>query len=348
MIRGAYGDISSGRVDGLGHHVEDRAAGRRGPGCSARPSTDGRDAVELGVELQRGDELLGAGDLEVHVAERVLGAEDVGQRDVLGLAVDRVGDEAHRDARDRRLAAARRRGAATASRRRPSPSRSSRWSRAPRRPAGSRTGTPRGSAAPAERPLGERAVADLAALGRADPAGLAGGERREDVVVHVALRVLRGERVELLLHPEHVQRGDAQDLGLAALEQRRAVHPRDHADLGVTAGGCRPGRGRRCGPCRAARARGRASCSASGTPRRSPSRDPRTGRRAARRPAALISSSSASRSCLPAMVSAAARSALDGGLDGGVHVVLVVEEERELPTAWPRLRPARPAPRRAA
>ena len=43
-----------------------------------------------------------AGDLEVHVAERVFGAEDVGQRRVAGLTVDLVGDEAHRDARDRR------------------------------------------------------------------------------------------------------------------------------------------------------------------------------------------------------------------------------------------------------
>jgi hypothetical protein len=49
--------------------------------------------------------------------------------------------------------------------------------------------------------------------------------------VHVALARLRGERVQLLLHPEHVQRGDTQDLGLAALEQRRAVHPRQHLDL---------------------------------------------------------------------------------------------------------------------
>ena len=40
------------------------------------------------------------------------------------------------------------------------------------------------------------------------------------------------ERVDLLLHAQHVQRGDAQDLGLAALEQRRAVRPRDHLDLG--------------------------------------------------------------------------------------------------------------------
>src|SRR6476660_468227 len=60
----------------------------------------GGDAVELGVQLEGGDELARAGDLEVHVTERVLGAEDVGQRDVLRLAVDHVGDEAHRDAGD--------------------------------------------------------------------------------------------------------------------------------------------------------------------------------------------------------------------------------------------------------
>ena len=83
-----------------------------------------------------------------------------------------------------------------------------------------------------ERPLGERAVADLAALGRAHPAGLTGRVRRHVVVVHVALGALRVERVDHLLHAEHVQRGDAQDLGLAALEQRRAVHPGQHADLG--------------------------------------------------------------------------------------------------------------------
>ena len=89
-----------GLVDGLGHHVEDRQA--RVAGLGQRRGEDlGRDAVELGVELQRGDELPGAGDLEVHVAEGVLGTEDVGQRDVLRLAVDLAGDEAHRDAGDR-------------------------------------------------------------------------------------------------------------------------------------------------------------------------------------------------------------------------------------------------------
>ena len=55
----------------------------------------GREPVDLRVELQRGDEVARARDLEVHVAERVLGAEDVGERRVLALGEH----EAHRDAR---------------------------------------------------------------------------------------------------------------------------------------------------------------------------------------------------------------------------------------------------------
>src|SRR5215207_6944528 len=66
---------------------------------------------------------------------------------------------------------------------------------------------------------------------RARPAGLAGRVGREVVVVHVPLARLGRERVQLLLHAQHVQRGDAEDLGLATLEQRRAVHAREHLDL---------------------------------------------------------------------------------------------------------------------
>ena len=50
--------------------------------------------------------------------------------------------------------------------------------------------------------------------------------------MHVALARHRREGVELLLHAEHVQRRHAHDLGLATLEDRRAVHPREHLDLG--------------------------------------------------------------------------------------------------------------------
>ena len=108
MIRGACGDISSGAS--MASFITSRIVQAGVLGLGERTGEHrGGDAVELGVELERGDEVLGAGDLEVHVAERVLGTEDVGERDVLGLAVDGVGDEAHRDARDRRRAAAHRR-----------------------------------------------------------------------------------------------------------------------------------------------------------------------------------------------------------------------------------------------
>ena len=57
-----------------------------------------RHAGDLDVHLERGDPVLRAGDLEVHVAEVVLDAGDVGQDDVVVALLD----EAHRDAGDRR------------------------------------------------------------------------------------------------------------------------------------------------------------------------------------------------------------------------------------------------------
>ncbi len=74
-------------------------------------------------------------------------------------------------------------------------------------------------------------MTDLATLRGTHATGLTGRERREVVVVHVALVRLGAERVEQLLHLEHVQRGDAQDLGLATLEQRGAVRARHDLHL---------------------------------------------------------------------------------------------------------------------
>jgi len=76
-------------------------------------------------------------------------------------------------------------------------------------------------------------VADLATLGRADPTGFTGGVGREVVVVHVTLLGDRAQGVDGLLELEHVQRGDTQDLGLAALEDSGTVHARDDRNLGV-------------------------------------------------------------------------------------------------------------------
>ena len=57
-----------------------------------------RHAADLVVHLDRGDAVGGAGDLEVHVTEMVLVAQDVGEHaDLLAFL-----DQAHRDSRDRR------------------------------------------------------------------------------------------------------------------------------------------------------------------------------------------------------------------------------------------------------
>ena len=110
-IRGAYWlSAWRGAVDDLGHLGEDERA------CLVRlrqrvAQDVERDARDLDVHLQRGDPVLGAGDLEVHVAEVVLDAGDVGQDDVVIALLD----QAHRDARDRRGSAARLRPSATAS-----------------------------------------------------------------------------------------------------------------------------------------------------------------------------------------------------------------------------------------
>ena len=57
------------------------------------------DAGDLDVHLQRGDALLGAGHLEVHVAEMILVAENVGEHRI-ALAFE---DQAHGDAGGRPL-----------------------------------------------------------------------------------------------------------------------------------------------------------------------------------------------------------------------------------------------------
>ncbi len=57
-----------------------------------------RDAGDLDVHLQRRDPVGRSGDLEVHVAEMILGTLDVGEDDVVVALLD----ETHRDARDGR------------------------------------------------------------------------------------------------------------------------------------------------------------------------------------------------------------------------------------------------------
>src|SRR5690606_13539344 len=97
-LRGGLAHLVAGRRDGLGHDVEDLQAGFLGL-LEGLGEHVGGQAVDLRVELERGHEVPGAGDLEVHVAEGVLGTEDVGE----GRELAAVGDEAHGDAGDGRL-----------------------------------------------------------------------------------------------------------------------------------------------------------------------------------------------------------------------------------------------------
>ena len=75
-----------------------------------------------------------------------------------------------------------------------------------------------------ERALGERSVADVAALGTAHEPGLPDREGREVVVVPEGLGLLEPEVVHLHVHPGRAERDAGKDLSLTAGEQRRAVH----------------------------------------------------------------------------------------------------------------------------
>ena len=146
---------------------------------------------------------LGAGHLEVHVAEMILVAEDVGEhREALVLQ-----DQAHRDAGGRPL---------------------QRHARIHQRERGAADGRHRGRAVRLgdlrddadrvgelvlrrqhrmDRAPGELAVADLAALGAAHAAGLADREGREVVVQQEGLLVGALQRVDPLLVLAGAERG---------------------------------------------------------------------------------------------------------------------------------------------
>src|SRR4030095_5240155 len=85
-------------LDGLGHLAKDVEPGLARLSEGLAHDVDGHPG-NLDVHLERGDALVGARDLEVHVAVVVFAAHDVGEdADLLAFL-----DEAHGDARHRRL-----------------------------------------------------------------------------------------------------------------------------------------------------------------------------------------------------------------------------------------------------
>ena len=182
---------------------------------------------DLDVHLQSGDALVGAGHLEVHVAQVVFHAGDVGEHHVVVALFDEAhGDAGHR-AGDRHAGVHQGEGGGA--------------------DAGHGAGTVgfQGLRDQAdgvgellfigddrdERPLGEGAVTDLAPAGAAHEAGLAHAEGRELVVVHEALGLFDVQAVDALLVPGRAQGEQGEDLSLAAGEEAGAVRARSDAAL---------------------------------------------------------------------------------------------------------------------
>src|SRR3546814_3421489 len=80
QARREVGKLRARRGQRTGHLAEDVQAALLGLGQRDLHDFLG-DALDLDVHLQGGDAALGAGHLEVHVAEVILVAEDVGQHD---------------------------------------------------------------------------------------------------------------------------------------------------------------------------------------------------------------------------------------------------------------------------
>ena len=185
------------------------------------------DTVDLDVHLQRGHPVGGAGDLEVHVAEVVLVTEDVGQhREAVAFL-----DQAHGDAGYRRRH--RHTGIHQCQR---AAAHGGHGTRAVAlgdlrddpdgvgevllaRQAG-------GDAAPRQ-----IAVADFAALRSPHESFLAHTVGREVVVQHEVVLEGAVEPFHQLGVAQRTEGGDHDGLCLAALEQRRAVGLRQHADF---------------------------------------------------------------------------------------------------------------------
>ena len=177
------------------------------------------ETVALDVHLRGGDAALGAGDLEVHVAEMVLVAEDVGKDGILDVAC--VGNEAHGDSGHRALhpdacVEQGQRAAADGGHRR----RAVGLEDVADDAAG--VGESVGEHA-LEGAVREVAVAHLAAADAALGTGLAGGEGREVIVEQEALLALVEHVVDYLLVVGGAEGDGDEGLCLAAGEDGGSV-----------------------------------------------------------------------------------------------------------------------------
>src|ERR1017187_4394065 len=229
--RRVLGEFGAVGLDRFFHLIEDQAARFAGLlECLLRQLQ--AQTVQLEIGLEAGDALAGAGDLEIHVAEMIFGAKDVGEHG--GLAGLLIHDEADGDARDGRFhrhasiqqgeggtADARHRGRAV------------------------RFHDLRGNADGVREihlvgdhrldgTLGESAMSYFAATGPTGAAGFANAERREVVMKDKFLfRWATRPRVHVLRVGFRTERGHDQGLRFAALENGGAMGAGQDADFAV-------------------------------------------------------------------------------------------------------------------
>ncbi|KTT91493.1 hypothetical protein NS44R_14805, partial [Mammaliicoccus sciuri] len=190
--RSIFAELGARRGQGLGHFTQDVDAPFLGLGKRNLHDLLG-DALDLDVHLERGDALVGAGDLEVHVAEMILVAEDVRQhREALTLE-----DQAHGDTGGRPL----QRHAGVHQRQRSAADRSHRGRAVRLGDLGDHADRVRELVMRrqhrVDRAPGELAVADLAALGAAEPTGFTDRVGREVVVQQERFLVRPRQRVDV-------------------------------------------------------------------------------------------------------------------------------------------------------
>ena len=179
------------------------------------------DSVDLDVHLQRGHALAGTRDLEVHVAEMILVAHDVGEHDERVTLLD----EPHRDSGNRRRhrhTSVHQREAGTAHRRHRA--RSVRFRHFRNHPHDIRE-VVHVRHDRLNGPLRQPSMPYLAATRSKHPPSLADAERREVVVQHEGLAALALDSVDDLGISGRAEGSGDDGLGFAAREQGGAVRP---------------------------------------------------------------------------------------------------------------------------
>ena len=181
------------------------------------------EAGGLVVHLKGRDTTLGARHFEVHVAQEVLEALDVGEHHRLALFLDKAHGNARHGALDGHAAVHEGKAArAGGSHRRGAVGLHDLRHHANGVGELHLVGEYR-----QKRTLGQVAVTNLTTLGAADAAHLAGAVGREVVLVHIALAINRLNSVKALGLVKHAEREHREDLGLTTLEKARAVHQRE-------------------------------------------------------------------------------------------------------------------------